>query len=103
MLRLLFFPLWLIYEIGYLIRHPWSFNWIAASVWAIITCAGIYLTQLGNWIALSPFFWMAAIAIYYVLKIRLNRRRPEVMRRFREYYRSPAHTERYRRVGRPKN
>jgi hypothetical protein len=84
-------PIAIITEIIYLIRHPWTFNWIATIVWTIITGIGLLLFRSEKTIGFSPFVLGGALFTYYSLKINLNRRRPGVMKRHHEHYYSGTH------------
>ena len=90
-MRLLFVPMFILGEGTYLFRHPWTFNWIAALVWGVVTGGGFLLFWCGKWISLSPFVFMGAVGAYYYLKVKLNRRRPSVMKRHREHYVAGIH------------
>jgi hypothetical protein len=89
-------PIAIITEIIYLIRHPWTFNWTATIVWATITGIGFLLFRSEKTIGFSPFVFCGAFFAYYSLKINLNRRRPEVMKRHREHYYSHSGTHHHK-------
>jgi hypothetical protein len=89
-------PVFLFTEIRYLIRHPWTFNWTAWVAWVVITGASFILTRSEKTLGYTWLGWGAAIFIYYQVKIYLNRRRPEVMKRHHQHYYRKIRTQRRR-------
>jgi hypothetical protein len=79
-------------EIRYLIRHPWTFNWTATLVWAVITTTSIVFILKERAITFATLACGAAIMVYYYLKINLNRRRPKVMQLHHQHYYRKTHT-----------
>ena len=103
MLALLIIPWFLFVEINYLFKHPWTFNLTAALVWAVITgFSALFVAD--DWrLGLVPVIHAAAVGVYYILKINLNRRRPAVMKLHHQHYYGGAHhhKQKYRNLKRP--
>lgn len=73
-------------EIIYLVRHPWTFNWIATLAWLLMIGIGVLAIQNNTHPAIPVILFIFSFPTYYWLKIELNRRRPGVMKRHHKHY-----------------
>lgn len=65
---LLSFPVFVLMEVIYLVRHPWGFSWLAALVGLGIGGLSYLFMYRGESLILVFFTQAVAIVVYYVIK-----------------------------------
>ena len=70
MLYFLIVPWFVIMEGIYLLRHPRTFNGLAAFLWVVISGASGFVIYDGRNLGLVPVFHVVAIGVYYFVKLR---------------------------------
>jgi len=76
----LIIPAFIFYEGGYLICHPWTFNWTATIVWATITAISLIFVREGPILGIVPVIHCVAIMVYYWVKVWTNAGRRRALR-----------------------
>lgn len=75
---LLIIPWFVITEGIYLLRHPRTFNGLAALLWLVITGTSVFFIGKGWKLGLVPVIHVIGIAVYYFVKLRrLGERRSD--------------------------
>ena len=69
MFYLVLAPCFVLTEGMYLLRHPRTFNGLAAFLWAVITGASGFLISEGSNLHFVPVVQVFAIVVYYVVKL----------------------------------
>lgn len=70
MFYFLIVPWFVIVEGIYLLRHPRTFNGVAAFLWAAITGSSVFFIGKDWKLGLVPVIHVVAIVVYYGVKLR---------------------------------
>jgi hypothetical protein len=75
MFYLLILPAFVLSEGIYLVKHPKTFNGLAALIWLVITGTSFFFIGKGWKFGLVPVIHVIGIAVYYFVKLRRPKKR----------------------------